>query len=135
MMESIFARYEKREPDDGMFHATFYATKLPGCCEEYRVDNAAQALPWFQQYFGRFLGEKFSWYAAHSVWQTEAGRQQLAAAIDNPATVEAAPAPVAIATPAVKQVKCRCGHTVPQTLVMSASLGSSCPDCYDRMSN
>ncbi len=30
--------------------------------------------------------------------------------------------------------KCSCGHTVPQELVMSASMGSSCSDCYDRMS-
>ena len=31
--------------------------------------------------------------------------------------------------------KCACGHTVPAALVMSASMGSSCADCYDRMSN
>jgi len=30
--------------------------------------------------------------------------------------------------------RCDCGHTVPRNLVMSASLGTSCPDCYDRMS-
>ena len=30
--------------------------------------------------------------------------------------------------------KCSCGHTIPKTLVMSASMGSSCPECYDRMS-
>jgi len=38
------------------------------------------------------------------------------------------------ATPPVKLVKCACGHTVPSGLVMSASLGTSCCDCYDRMS-
>ena len=32
-------------------------------------------------------------------------------------------------------VKCSCGHTVPKNQVMSASLGSSCPNCYDRMSD
>jgi hypothetical protein len=31
-------------------------------------------------------------------------------------------------------VKCSCGHTIPKTSVMSASMGSSCPNCYDRMS-
>lgn len=31
-------------------------------------------------------------------------------------------------------VKCDCGHVVPRAWVMSASLGTSCPDCYDRMS-
>jgi hypothetical protein len=34
----------------------------------------------------------------------------------------------------VEMVKCSCGHTVPRSQVMSASLGTSCPDCYDRMS-
>ena len=36
----------------------------------------------------------------------------------------------------VKQemVKCSCGHTVPRFQVMSASMGTSCPRCYDRMS-
>jgi hypothetical protein len=32
-------------------------------------------------------------------------------------------------------VKCSCGHTVPRTWVMNASLGTACPDCYDRMSD
>ena len=32
-------------------------------------------------------------------------------------------------------VKCACGHTVAKNLVMSTSNGSSCPDCYDRMSD
>ena len=36
--------------------------------------------------------------------------------------------------PPVKLVKCSCGHTIPSGSVMSASLGSSCPDCYDRLS-
>ena len=35
----------------------------------------------------------------------------------------------------VKMVKCSCGHTVPQGQVMMASLGTACPDCYDRLSN
>jgi hypothetical protein len=34
-----------------------------------------------------------------------------------------------------KMVKCSCGCTIPKNLVMSASLGSSCPNCYDRMSD
>lgn len=35
----------------------------------------------------------------------------------------------------VKFFKCSCGHTIPDILVMNASLGTSCPDCYDRMSD
>jgi len=30
--------------------------------------------------------------------------------------------------------KCDCGHTVAKSSVMSASLGTSCPDCYDNLS-
>ena len=30
-------------------------------------------------------------------------------------------------------IRCDCGHTISKNLVMSASLGTSCPDCYDRM--
>ena len=36
--------------------------------------------------------------------------------------------------PPVEMVKCSCGCTIPRESVMSASLGSSCPKCYDRMS-
>ena len=35
----------------------------------------------------------------------------------------------------VEMVKCSCGHTIPRMSVMSASMGTSCPDCYDRMSD
>lgn len=35
----------------------------------------------------------------------------------------------------VIEVQCDCGHTVAKNLVMNASLGTSCPDCYDRMSD
>ena len=34
----------------------------------------------------------------------------------------------------VQLVKCSCGHSVEKSQVMSASMGSSCSDCYDRMS-
>jgi hypothetical protein len=37
--------------------------------------------------------------------------------------------------PMQQPVRCACGHTVPRAQVMSASLGTSCPDCYDRMSD
>lgn len=42
--------------------------------------------------------------------------------------------PKRVAKP-MQLIKCRCGHSVPQSQVMSASMGTSCPDCYDRMSN
>ena len=34
----------------------------------------------------------------------------------------------------VKMIECACGHTINSVLVMSSAFGSSCPDCYDRMS-
>lgn len=34
----------------------------------------------------------------------------------------------------VEMVRCSCGHTVPRSQVMSASTGTACPECYDRMS-
>lgn len=36
--------------------------------------------------------------------------------------------------PKIELVKCSCGHSIPRVSVMSASMGTSCPDCYDRMS-
>jgi hypothetical protein len=36
--------------------------------------------------------------------------------------------------PPVKMVACDCGHEVPKGQRMNANLGTSCPDCYDRMS-
>ena len=36
--------------------------------------------------------------------------------------------------PKIEMVKCSCGCTIPRSQVMNASIGTSCPDCYDRMS-
>ena len=32
-------------------------------------------------------------------------------------------------------VTCDCGHTIPADTVMHASMGTACPNCYDRMSD
>ena len=37
--------------------------------------------------------------------------------------------------PPVELVSCDCGHSVPISQRMNASLGTSCPDCYDMMSD
>lgn len=37
--------------------------------------------------------------------------------------------------PPVEMVRCDCGHSVPVGQRMSASLGTACSDCYDRMSD
>jgi hypothetical protein len=47
--------------------------------------------------------------------------------------IRAEPAPLPEVEPDL--VRCACGHECERILVMSASLGTSCPDCYDRMSN
>lgn len=36
--------------------------------------------------------------------------------------------------PHIPMVTCTCGHTILANLVMTTSFGTSCPDCYDRMS-
>ena len=46
----------------------------------------------------------------------------------------AKPAPVVLTYSKEQLVKCDCGHTVRKGQVMSASLGTACPECYDRMS-
>ena len=38
------------------------------------------------------------------------------------------------ACPPIALVVCDCGHSAPPVSVMHASLGTSCPDCYDRLS-
>ena len=35
----------------------------------------------------------------------------------------------------IELVKCTCGHSIRKSLIMNANLGTSCPDCYDRMSD
>ncbi len=37
--------------------------------------------------------------------------------------------------PEPEMVRCACGHSCQRNLVISASRGTSCPDCYDRMSD
>jgi hypothetical protein len=37
--------------------------------------------------------------------------------------------------PRIEMVECDCGHRVPAGQRMMASMGTSCPDCYDRMSD
>lgn len=52
-------------------------------------------------------------------------------AIDDEAKRRAVPRII----PAPEPVVCSCGHRVSRELVMHASLGTACPDCYDRLSN
>ncbi len=45
------------------------------------------------------------------------------------------PRPAKRARKTVEMVRCDCGHDVPRRMQMSASMGTSCPRCYDRMSD
>jgi hypothetical protein len=40
-----------------------------------------------------------------------------------------------VPTGSIELVTCSCGCEVPRALVMNSSMGTSCPDCYDRMSD
>lgn len=45
------------------------------------------------------------------------------------------PRPARRAPKPVEVVRCDCGHDVPRRMQMNASMGTSCPRCYDRMSD
>jgi hypothetical protein len=53
--------------------------------------------------------------------------------VDWYSAIRVKPAPVA--SKHVQLVRCNCWHAVEPALVMNASRGSSCPGCYDRMSD
>ena len=53
---------------------------------------------------------------------------------DDAATTEAGAVPVVEEITTIARRTCACGHTVPTDAVMSTTRGSSCPECYDRMS-
>jgi len=52
------------------------------------------------------------------------GKFRLQGIKDEPQVVIAAP----------EMVRCNCGHSVARSDMMTTSSGTSCPDCYDRMS-
>ena len=74
---------------------------------------------------------------------TYATREAVTEALDAGVTIEIGtdwysrlrrtPEPVATLEP--EMVECDCGHRCSRESRMAASLGTSCPDCYDRMSD
>jgi hypothetical protein len=101
----------------------------------YEVDdNSPETIAWFAANFGANLGTAFSW-GATNMYCTREGREKLTRMI---AEYKPAPAivlaPLSTPKPAPVMVKCTCGHFTPEGTVMSSSMGSSCPECYDRMS-
>jgi len=92
--------------------------------ETTAVQVAADVYPGMSyaiEYYSPARGEWDTYQAIRTEWKK----------LESAAVV---PAPTTASTP-VEMKKCSCGHTIPKTLVMSASMGSSCPDCYDKMSN
>jgi hypothetical protein len=73
----------------------------------------------------------FSW-SYDETYRTQAGRDAMRAAILAPAKVDEK----AEAKPVSEEdiVTCSCGHSISASHVMSTSAGSSCKECYDRMS-
>jgi len=49
--------------------------------------------------------------------------------------IKASEKPAAPDAASTNLVTCSCGCEVPRAFVMNSSMGTSCPDCYDRMSD
>jgi len=90
------------------------------------------------------LIEKDAWYARRENRQqitTEAGMiarlsegKALRFGDDWYAQIRITPPPLP-PTPEPEWIECDCGHSVPIGTRMTTSTGTSCPDCYDRMSD
>ena len=76
--------------------------------------DMADVLDYLRTVVGRPVPSKpgFSW-SYDETYRTQARRDEMRAAI---------------------LVTCSCGHSTRKSLVMSTSTGSSCPECYDRIS-
>lgn len=92
-----------------------------------------------------FEGNQYRlWFGPDTVTVNRAGREWVDDAIswtDRTATVRRPGIDAKIRTligtpePQPEMVRCDCGHECERGLVMMASLGTSCPDCYDRLSD
>ena len=76
-------------------------------------------------HYGQFAPPEYP--VAHCVTMAMAARRLAGMKVERAARPGSERAPV-------ETVRCNCGHSVPRNLVMSANCGTSCPDCYDRMS-
>ena len=93
---------------------------LTGTTEERAAiaDEDIVKMSYFIQYYEAANPQEFS------------ALQELAARLKELEGKKIKPAP----RPAPQMVRCDCGHLVRAGQRMSASMGSSCPNCYDRMS-
>lgn len=96
--------------------------------------DIGEVLSYLRTYAGKPIPScpKFSWTYDES-YKTKEGRDRVKSLFILPAKVEVVvlvDAKIDVAT-----TVCTCGHTCQETLAMSASRGTSCPDCYDKMSN
>ena len=95
------------------------------------VDNVDEAIDFMTNTFGKPIPSAapgFSWQYEDAM--THDSRERLKNLVGEEAK-EVVKEAVEVVE---KTVLCSCGHEVPASQVMYSSSGTSCPDCYDRMS-
>lgn len=95
------------------------------------VDNAHEAIDFMINTFGKPIPSAapgYSWQYEDAM--THDSRERLKKLVGEEAK-EVVKEAVKVVE---KTVLCSCGHEVPASLVMYSSSGTSCPECYDRMS-
>jgi len=138
-MEKIYCKYERKNGQQ-FLSPTYYANEVDGWSSCYCVDDAEDALQFFLHYFGKPVSGNWSWDAT-DMYQTKSGRKELSRMLDaklpelGNKDADEERRCCGAEEDEVSFKKCSCGHKIPDTLVMSASMGTSCPDCYDAMSN
>ena len=113
-----------------------YSNGAWGEVEPERVNEFLDKVLQYEKHLSTFtnidaLGRELCLTADAIVAYLETGKK-LSWADEWYAQIRKTPAPVTQVESEV--VKCLCGHTISKNSVMNASLGTCCPDCYDRMS-
>ncbi len=96
------------------------------------VDNVDEAIDFMTNTFGKPIPSApgFSWQYEDAM--THDSRERLKNLVDK--EVKEVKAVKEEVVEVVEKVLCSCGHEVPAIMVMGSSSGTSCPECYDRMS-
>jgi hypothetical protein len=99
----------------------------------YPVDVANEdTVKWFNEIFGyNFSDSNFCWMPHYGA--TKENRDMMSNRVKNDRK-ENTPIIAKTVIDTVKIVTCSCGCQIHENMVMSTSNGTSCPDCYDMMS-
>jgi len=126
-MEKIFGGYKVGEKKHSYGSVE---TDFANIQAEIEVDDIEEGLSFMRNYFGKNLPASpfFSW--SYSDAKTAERRRELIKAIEGKKEEKAD----VVVKEVEVEVLCSCGHMVPKSLVMTASFGTCCPECYDRMS-